>query len=277
MRTGSEQLDGKYRHLQDLLKQMKRVLVAYSGGVDSTLLLKVAKDTLGDDVLAVTAESDTSARHERDDAARMAEALEAEHIIVATDEMDLTDFVENTPDRCYVCKRKRFGDLTELAREEGFLFVIDGENADDIADYRPGSRASRELGVRSPLREANFSKDEVRRLSKGLRLPTWDRPAYACLASRIPYGQPITTEKLRQIDGAEEFVRDLIDAPMVRVRHHGDIARIELSPESVPKLLDRKARLNIVEKLKQLGFSYVTLDLEGYVMGSLNRDINTEG
>ena len=250
-------------------------MVAFSGGVDSTLLLKVAKDVLGDNVLAVTAKSPTMARHEQGDAGEMAKLLGVEHLVVETDEMKLQEFVNNPPEKCYFCKKKRFGDLMHLARSRGFPYVVDGENADDVTDFRPGSRASHELGVRSPLREAGLTKQEVRTLSKELGLPTWNRPAYACLASRIPYNSQITVKKLRQIDEAEEAIRKLVPGAVVRVRHYGDTARIEMEPDFIPLVTAKNVRDEIVSRFKDLGFTFVTLDLEGYVMGSLNRVIDT--
>jgi uncharacterized protein len=275
MTSNTDSLLSKRGQLEKILRDMKRAIVAYSGGVDSTLLLKVAKDVLGDNVLAVTAKSPTMARHEQDDAEDMANLLGVEHLVVETDEMNLPEFVKNPPEKCYYCKKKRFGGLMELARTRGFPYVVDGENADDVTDFRPGSKASHELGVRSPLREARLSKKEVRALSKELNLPTWNRPAYACLASRIPYNSPITAEKLRQIDEAEETIRQLVPGAVVRVRHYGDTARIEIEPDSITLLTKQDIRGQIVRRFKELGFTFVTLDLEGYVMGSLNRVIDT--
>jgi uncharacterized protein len=197
-------------------------------------------------------------------------------LLVETHELDIPEFVGNPKDKCYICKKSRFGRLLELARERGFNFVADGENLDDHGDYRPGIRATRELGVRSPLSEAKLSKGEIRLLSKKLNLPTWEKPAYACLASRIPYHSPITAEKLRQVDDGEEFIRSMGLSTQVRVRHHGDIARIELDQEDIPKLLDGTVRNRVVDFFKRLGFEFVTLDLEGYSMGSLNRAITTK-
>ncbi len=269
-------LDVKYRKLREIISTFPHVLVAFSGGVDSTLLLKVCKDVLGDNVLAVTARSATSARHEINDAVRAAELIGAEHLMVESAEINLPEFRENPEDKCYICKKSRFEDLTKLAKARGFSVVVDGENADDLNDYRPGIRATRELGVRSPLREAGLTKQEIREFSKELNLPTWNKPAYACLATRIPYGEPITEEKLAQVDSAEEFIRDLLPSVQVRVRHHGTIARIEVEPASVSGLIKPGVRESIVKFFRELGFLHVTVDLEGYTMGSLNRSIESE-
>lgn len=271
MIQNNDDLATKHQHLQNLLMEMKRVLIAFSGGVDSTLLLKVAKDVLGNQVLAVTALSETTSGHERSDADRLAKELSAEHLWVHTRELRLTEFVKNPENKCYICKKERFGGLVELSKKKGCHFVLDGGNLDDHSDYRPGIKATKELGVRSPLAEAGFTKQDIRALSKQLDLDTWDKPSYACLASRIPYHSPITADKLRQVDDGEEFLRNLGFSGQVRVRHHNEIARLEIDARDLPQFLQPALRNKVVGHFKELGFTYIALDLEGYNMGSLNR------
>ena len=269
-----DELSSKHQRLKNILKLMERVLIGFSGGVDSTLLLKVAKDVLGDEVLAVTALSETTPRHERLDAERLAKELAAEHLLVNTQEMQITEFIKNPENKCYICKKDRFGALVALARKKACRFVLDGGNLDDYSDFRPGIKATKELGVRSPLAEAGFTKHDVRELSKQLGLSTWNKPSYACLASRIPYHREITAEKLRQVDSGEEFLRNIGLSGQVRVRHHDEIARLEIEAKDLSQFTQAALRNQVIKHFRSLGFTYVTLDLEGYSMGSLNRAVS---
>jgi uncharacterized protein len=266
----TKDLTNKYHRLRTILQDLGSVAVAYSGGVDSTLLLKVAQEVLGERILAITADSETTPQQERKDAALLARELGVEHLVVAGRELELQEFLRNPTDKCYICKKARFSELVKMARERGLNAVVDGGNLDDQADFRPGMRAVEELGIRSPLAEAGLTKAEIRLLSKRLKLPTWKKPAYACLASRIPYHHEITVEKLRQIDAAEELIRKRGLATQVRVRHYGDTARIEVEPVSIHRLAAKMVRSDLIKELKTLGFKFVTLDLEGYRTGILN-------
>ena len=261
--------DEKAERLREIVRSLESCLVALSGGVDSTLLAKVCHDELGDRAEAVTARAEIHPEFELNNAKRMAELIGIELDVIRAEPFQIEGFAQNPPDRCYHCKRDLFGRLGQLAHQSGLRYVVDGANADDNQDFRPGHRAAHELGVRSPLAEAGMTKADVRLLSKQLGLPTWDRPSYACLASRFPYGHRITPEGLRMVDRAESALRDR-GFTQSRVRHHDRIARIEVAPEELSRLVEPRCRKEIVASVKAAGFKYVTLDLEGYRSGSMD-------
>jgi uncharacterized protein len=269
----NRELRRKLELLKAILSPLDRVLVAFSGGVDSTLLLKVASDVLGDGVLAVIAGSETYPPSETRAALLLARRLGVRHRFIHTSELENPRFAANSPERCYHCKKELFGRLKGMAEKEGIPYVLDGANYDDRLDFRPGGKAGAELRVRSPLREARLTKDEIRTLSRHFGLPTWDKPSMACLASRFPYGTRIEKETLSRVGRAEEFLRKL-GFRQLRVRHHGSIARVEVEPAEFPKLIQEKTRTAIVRGLKRLGYLYVAFDLEGYRTGSLNAPLN---
>jgi pyridinium-3,5-biscarboxylic acid mononucleotide sulfurtransferase len=265
--SGEGVLAEKLEKLEALLASCRKVMVAFSGGVDSTFLLAVACRDPGRNVLAVTAVSPTHPEKEQQEARDMARRFPAEHRQIVTDEIRLEAFQKNPPDRCYHCKKYLFSRMDEIRVREGYEVLVDGTHADDTTDFRPGMRALRELGVRSPLLEAGLTKDEIRELSREMGLPTWDRPSLACLASRFPYGTEITEEALGRVDRCETFLRERVSGP-VRVRVHGTVARIEVRPDAFPLLL--RDRQEIAAYFRAQGFVYVTLDLAGFRSGSLN-------
>ena len=264
----------KLENLKESIRRMGSLAVAYSGGVDSTFLLKVAHDVLDANVIAVTARSSTYPEREFREATDFAQKIGVRHRVIVSEELDIAGFADNPVDRCYFCKRELFTKILDVARQSGLQYVADGSNIDDLGDYRPGMRAVMELGIVCPLKDAGMGKNDIRILSKEMNLPTWDKPAFACLSSRFPYGQKITREKLDVIDKMEQFLMDS-GFRQVRVRHHGDMARIEVSAEERRKFFDTGLMDRIHEKFRQFGFAYVALDLKGYRTGSMNEVIDT--
>ena len=262
----------KMTRLRSTLREIGSAAVAFSAGVDSTFLLRVALEELGDHVVAVTVRSSTFPRRELDEAVAFCRAEGIRHEIIDTSELDVPGFAENPPDRCYLCKKSIFGEIMAFAQANGFAAVLEGSNMDDDGDYRPGMRAIRELGVKSPLHDAGLTKAEIRALSREMGLPTAEKPSFACLASRFPYGERITAAGLERVERAERWLRDAgLGLTQLRVRSHGDLARIEVPSGDIPRIAARAAEISAA--LKEFGFTYTALDLQGYRTGSLNETL----
>jgi uncharacterized protein len=267
--------DQKFDSLKRRLRDTGGLAVAFSGGVDSTFLAATAYGELGDRALAVTAVSPLYPEHEQKEAVELARKIGISHEIMTSNELDVPGFADNPPNRCYLCKSELFEEVRQVAAKHGIDRIADGSNADDQYDYRPGRQAAAELGVLSPLADAGLGKDEIRQLSKKMNLPTADKPAFACLASRFPYGSRITEEGLAAVDALESELRKL-GFRQFRVRHHGNLARIEVDRESIQQVCDTKVREQLLNKAKESGFSYVAVDLEGYRTGSMNETLDSE-
>lgn len=265
-------LHEKKQHLETYIKELGSLVVAFSSGVDSTFLLKTAHDLLGDKVIAVTARSCSFPQRELNEAKAFCEAEHIKHIIVDSEELSIEGFSQNPKNRCYLCKHELFTKILNIAKEHNIPYVAEGSNMDDNGDYRPGLIAVAELEIKSPLREAELSKEEIRQLSKEIGLATWDKQSFACLSSRFVYGETITEEKLSMVDRAEQRLLDL-GFHQVRVRIHDKIARIEILPEEFPKILQNELASQLNQYFQELGFTYVTLDLGGYQTGSMNRTL----
>lgn len=267
------ELATKYARLKEIIREMGQCVIGYSGGVDSTLVLKVAHAVLGDRAVAVTGDSEAFPQGEVDAALDVAAKMGVTVTRVRTHELSNPNFAVNTPNRCYHCKTELFSELQTVASERGIPWIVDGSHADDgkPGDHRPGLKAAAERGVRSPLREAGMTKADVRALALHLEVPNWDKPSFACLSSRFPYGTHITAELLAQLDGCEKFLREL-GFRQFRVRHHDTVARIEVEPQDIPRLVELRESINA--RFKELGYTYVTLDLEGYRSGKMNDTLN---
>lgn len=268
-------IEEKYKRLQEYLASLGSIAVAFSGGVDSALLMKAAQEVLGDRTMAVTASASSFPKRELREAEQFCKQNGIKQVVYEFDELNVDGFRQNPPNRCYLCKHALFEEIRNIAWENGMQEVAEGSNLDDCRDYRPGLVAVKELGVKSPLREAGLTKEEIRTLSKRLGLPTWDKQSFACLASRFVYGESITQEKLQMVDKAEQMLLDK-GFHQVRVRVHGNMARIEVLPEELERLVEPMMREQMFGFCKNLGFSYVTLDLGGYRTGSMNETIPDE-
>ncbi len=272
----TKELNGKYNLLQSIIREMQSLVIGYSGGVDSTLLLKVALDTIGEKVIAVIGQSETYPSREFEEARSLAQEIGVRFEVVKTEETDVLKFRENPPNRCYFCKTELFGKVQDIAKRDKLKWIADGSNLDDRGDFRPGMAANREKNVRSPLLEARMTKDDIRQLSKYLNLRTWNKQSFACLSSRFPYGQSIDKQKLSKIDRAENVLRDN-GFRFFRARHHDDrTVRIEVGIEEINRFADDAFRDAIVSELKEIGFTYITLDLAGFRSGSMNEVLTDE-
>ncbi len=267
--------NSKLQLLKAIIEKNKSAAVAFSGGADSTFLLKVSREVLGDRVIAVTATSSTYPERELNEAIQYAKELGVRHLVIPSEELDIAGFAENPKNRCYFCKKELFTKIRTEAANYEIETVFDGTNLDDTGDFRPGMTAAAELNVKSPLKEAGLGKEEIRALSKEMGLPTWDKPSFACLSSRFPYGQKITAPKLKMVEQAEQYLLDL-GIKQVRVRHHDEIARIEVAPEERIRFFDLAVMDRIGKAFKEIGFTYVTLDILGYRTGSMNEVLTKE-
>lgn len=264
-----DKLNQKLDQLEKLLQKMGSVLIAFSGGVDSSFLLKIAFSVLDNKVLAVTATSPTYPKKELKEAKEIAKNIGVKHLIISSNELKIKNFRHNPPDRCYFCKKELFSKLKEIAEKKRINYILDGSNCDDLDDFRPGFKAKEEFGVRSPLLEVGLKKDDIRALSRELGLSTWDKPPFACLASRFPYFEEINERKLKMVEEAEDYLREQ-GIKQIRIRHHNNLARIEVLKEDLDIFFNSLFREKVTNKLMKIGYNYVTLDLQGYRRGSMN-------